>query len=237
MAEHRWALTARLVERRVIGIIRAPSPDAAVEAGSHLVAAGVTAVEISLSTPDALSAITTLSRATAARAGEGAPAVAGPPRETGALLGAGTPEAARTPAGAGALVGAGTVLDASQAALAIQAGARFLVCPSLSRDVIRTAHRHGVPVVAGASTPTEIVTALEEGADLVKLFPAAQSSPQALRDVLQALPHAPLVPTGGVTARTAPDWIAAGAVAVGMGGELTRATPAELRAFLSTLTP
>ncbi|AQZ63605.1 4-hydroxy-2-oxoglutarate aldolase @ 2-dehydro-3-deoxyphosphogluconate aldolase [[Actinomadura] parvosata subsp. kistnae] len=201
MAEHRWALTARLVERRVIGIVRAPSPDAAVEAGTRLTAAGVPAVEISLTTPDALPAVTALR-------------AAAPP---------------------GTLVGAGTVLDAAQAVLAIQAGARFLVCPSLSREVIRAAHRHGVPVVAGASTPTEIVTALEEGADLVKLFPAAGSSPQALRDVLRALPHAPLVPTGGVTLRTAADWIAAGAVAVGMGGELTRATPADVRTFLSAL--
>lgn len=202
MAEHRWALTARLVERRVIGIVRAPSPAAAVEAGTRLTAAGVTAVEISLTTPDALPAIAALR--------------ASVPSEM--------------------LVGAGTVLDASQAVSAIQAGARFLVCPSLSREVIRTAHRHGVPVVAGAPTPTEIVTALEEGADLVKLFPASQSSPQVLRDVRQALPHAPLVPTGGVTMRTAPDWIAAGAVAVGMGGELTRAAPADVRTLLSALT-
>ncbi|NJP93819.1 bifunctional 4-hydroxy-2-oxoglutarate aldolase/2-dehydro-3-deoxy-phosphogluconate aldolase [Nonomuraea sp. FMUSA5-5] len=202
MAEHRWALTARLVERRVIGIVRAPSPDAAVEAGTRLAAAGVPAVEISLSTPDALPAVTALR-------------AAAPP---------------------GTLVGAGTVLDAAQAVLALQAGARFLVCPSLSREVIRAAHRHGVPVAAGASTPTEIVTALEEGADLVKVFPAAGSSPQVLRDVLQALPHAPLVPTGGVTLGTAADWIAAGAVAVGMGGELTRATPADVRTFLSALT-
>ncbi|MFF4624663.1 hypothetical protein [Nonomuraea jabiensis] len=125
MAEHRWALTARLVERRVIGIVRAPSLDAAVEAGTPLTAAGVTAVEISLSTPDALPA-----------------AVTALPAAVTALRAAAPP---------GALVGSGTVLDASQAVLAIQAGARFL-CPSLSREVIRTARRHGVPVAAGAAT-------------------------------------------------------------------------------------
>lgn len=121
-----------------------------------------------------------------------------------------------------ALIGAGTVLDGHQAAEALAAGAGFLVCPALSPAVIRTAHRHGVPVVAGAATPTEIVHALEAGADLVKLFPAAQIGPDGLRAVRQALPQAPLVPTGGVTLETAPDWIAAGAVAAGMGGELTR---------------
>ncbi|MEU4328377.1 bifunctional 4-hydroxy-2-oxoglutarate aldolase/2-dehydro-3-deoxy-phosphogluconate aldolase [Nonomuraea dietziae] len=139
----------------------------------------------------------------------------------------------------GALIGAGTVLDAHQAVLAIEAGARFLVCPILSTEVIRAGSRHGVPVVAGAATPTEIVAALEAGADLVKLFPASQSSPKALRDLLQALPHAPVVPTGGVTAATAPEWIAAGAVAVGMGGELTRGEPEgtepRVRALLNSL--
>jgi 2-dehydro-3-deoxyphosphogluconate aldolase / (4S)-4-hydroxy-2-oxoglutarate aldolase len=189
VTDHRWQLTARIVADRVIGIIRAPSPQAAVTAGRRLAAAGLGAVEVSLSTPAALSAI-------------------------GELTAAGD--------GPAPLVGAGTVLDAQQAALAIAAGARFLVCPALSPAVIRTAHRHGVPVVAGAATPTEIIAALEEGADLVKLFPASHSSPGALRDLLRALPQAPLVPTGGVTARSAPEWIAAGAVAVGMGGELTR---------------
>ncbi|MFD1935039.1 MULTISPECIES: bifunctional 4-hydroxy-2-oxoglutarate aldolase/2-dehydro-3-deoxy-phosphogluconate aldolase [Nonomuraea] len=139
----------------------------------------------------------------------------------------------------GAFVGAGTVLDAAQAVMAIEAGARFLVCPALSDGVIRAGHRHGVPVVAGASTPTEIVAALEAGADLVKLFPASQTSPKALRDLLQALPQAPIVPTGGVSAATAPEWVAAGAVAVGMGGELTRGEPEEVtprvRALLESL--
>ncbi|WP_336206968.1 bifunctional 4-hydroxy-2-oxoglutarate aldolase/2-dehydro-3-deoxy-phosphogluconate aldolase [Nonomuraea sp. LPB2021202275-12-8] len=133
------------------------------------------------------------------------------------------------------LVGAGTVLDPQQAVLAIEAGARFLVCPALNPEVIRTAHRHGVPVVAGAATPTEILAALEAGADLVKLFPASQSSPTVLRDILQALPQAPLVPTGGITARTAPEWIAAGAVAVGMGGELTRGAPQDVGPRISDL--
>lgn len=138
-------------------------------------------------------------------------------------------------AGTGSLVGAGTVLDAQQAGAAIQAGARFLVCPALSVEVIRTASRHGVPVVAGALSPTEILAAMEAGADLVKVFPASQSSPGALRDLLQALPHAPLVPTGGVTSATAADWLAAGAVAVGMGSELTRAEPGELADLLRKL--
>jgi len=120
-----------------------------------------------------------------------------------------------------AIVGAGTVVDAAAARAAIEAGARFLVSPSLHGEVIRTGHRYGVPVFPGVATPTEMVRALEEGADALKLFPASAVSPSWLRDVRAALPQAPLVPTGGVTIDNAPDWIAAGAVACGMGSALT----------------
>lgn len=121
----------------------------------------------------------------------------------------------------GALVGAGTVLDGAAARAAIEAGARFLVSPSLHTEVIRTGHRYGVPVLPGVATPTEMVTALEEGADALKLFPASTAGPAWLRDVRAALPQAPLIPTGGVTIDSAPEWIAAGAVACGMGSALT----------------
>ncbi|MFF0311238.1 bifunctional 4-hydroxy-2-oxoglutarate aldolase/2-dehydro-3-deoxy-phosphogluconate aldolase [Streptosporangium sp. NPDC004379] len=128
-----------------------------------------------------------------------------------------------------ALVGAGTVLDEAAARAAVEAGARFLVSPSLHPEVIRTGHRYGVPVIPGAASPTEIVRALELGADAVKLFPASAFGPGWLRDVRAALPQAPLVPTGGVTADTAPEWIAAGAVACGMGSALTAGGPGETR--------
>ncbi|WP_406072385.1 bifunctional 4-hydroxy-2-oxoglutarate aldolase/2-dehydro-3-deoxy-phosphogluconate aldolase [Streptomyces sp. NBC_01020] len=121
----------------------------------------------------------------------------------------------------GALIGAGTVLDAAAARAAVEAGARFLVSPSLHPEVIRTGHRYGVPVFPGAATPTEMVRALEEGADALKLFPASAVPPSWLRDVRAALPQAPVIPTGGVTIENAPEWIAAGAVACGMGSALT----------------
>ncbi|MFI6602628.1 bifunctional 4-hydroxy-2-oxoglutarate aldolase/2-dehydro-3-deoxy-phosphogluconate aldolase [Nonomuraea sp. NPDC050536] len=120
-----------------------------------------------------------------------------------------------------ALIGAGTVLDEAAARAAIEAGARFLVSPSLHPAVIRTGHRYGVPVFPGIATPTEMVRALEEGADGLKLFPASGVDPAWLRDVRAALPQAPVIPTGGVTIDNAPDWIAAGAVACGMGSALT----------------
>ncbi|RVX40221.1 2-dehydro-3-deoxyphosphogluconate aldolase/(4S)-4-hydroxy-2-oxoglutarate aldolase [Nonomuraea polychroma] len=121
----------------------------------------------------------------------------------------------------GALVGAGTVLDAAAARAAVESGARFLVSPNLHPEVIRAGHRYGVPVFPGVSTPTEIVRALEEGADAVKIFPASAVSPSWLRDVRAALPQVPAIPTGGVTIDNAPEWIAAGAVACGMGSALT----------------
>ncbi|MBO8184075.1 bifunctional 4-hydroxy-2-oxoglutarate aldolase/2-dehydro-3-deoxy-phosphogluconate aldolase [Streptomyces spirodelae] len=121
----------------------------------------------------------------------------------------------------GALIGAGTVLDGAAARAAVAAGARFLVSPDLDPEVIHTGHRHGVPVFPGVATPTEMVRALEHGADALKLFPASALSPSWLGDVCAALPQAPLIPTGGVTLDNAPEWIAAGAVACGMGSALT----------------
>ncbi|MFC7587069.1 bifunctional 4-hydroxy-2-oxoglutarate aldolase/2-dehydro-3-deoxy-phosphogluconate aldolase [Nonomuraea antimicrobica] len=138
-----------------------------------------------------------------------------------------------------ALVGAGTVLDAAAARAAVEAGARFLVSPSLQPEVIRAGHRYGVPVFPGATTPTEIVRALEEGADAVKIFPASSVSPSWLRDVRAALPQLPAIPTGGVTLDDAADWIAAGAVACGMGSALTsggaRAAGERVTALLARL--
>ena len=120
----------------------------------------------------------------------------------------------------GVLIGAGTVLDAQTARQAILAGAEFLVTPTVKLDVIEVAHRYGKLVIPGAMTPTEILTAWEAGADMVKVFPAAVLGPSFLKAVLAPLPQIPLVPTGGVTADTAGDYVQAGAVMVCAGGWL-----------------
>ncbi|WP_157249211.1 bifunctional 4-hydroxy-2-oxoglutarate aldolase/2-dehydro-3-deoxy-phosphogluconate aldolase [Nonomuraea typhae] len=134
-----------------------------------------------------------------------------------------------------AVVGAGTVLDETSARLAALAGARFLVAPSLNAGVISTAHRYGLAALPGAATATEIVAALEAGADAVKLFPAVASAPGVVRSLLQALPQAPLVPTGGITAESAPEWIAAGAVACGVGGAITSGDAGTVKALLDAV--
>ncbi len=136
-------------------------------------------------------------------------------------------------AGERAVVGAGTVLDADDAERAIGAGARFLVAPTLSVAVIELAVAADIAVVPGAATPTEMLAAHRAGADFVKVFPASVWSPRALADLLAALPQLQLVPTGGVGLDTAPDWIRAGAAAVGMGSALS--TAADLADLLPSL--
>lgn len=118
------------------------------------------------------------------------------------------------------LMGAGTVLDAPTARQAILAGAKFLVTPTVTLDVIEMCHRYGVVVIPGAMTPTEILTAWEAGADMVKVFPADVLGPEYLKAVRGPLPQIPLVPTGGITADNAGQFIHAGAAVVCAGGWL-----------------
>ena len=118
------------------------------------------------------------------------------------------------------IMGAGTVLDAISAREAILAGAQFLVTPTVKLDVLEVAHRYGVPAIIGAMTPTEILTAWEAGADMVKVFPASVLGPKYLQEIHGPLPQIPLVPTGGITADNAGDFIRAGAVAVCVGSWL-----------------
>jgi 2-dehydro-3-deoxyphosphogluconate aldolase/(4S)-4-hydroxy-2-oxoglutarate aldolase len=118
-------------------------------------------------------------------------------------------------------IGAGTVLNPKMASVAVEAGARFLVSPSLNVDVIRLAHELQVLVIPGAMTPTEILAAWDAGAELVKVFPAGPlGGPQYIRAIRAPFPDIRLVPTGGVNPENAREYILAGAVAVGMGGEL-----------------
>ncbi|MGD0781398.1 MAG: bifunctional 4-hydroxy-2-oxoglutarate aldolase/2-dehydro-3-deoxy-phosphogluconate aldolase [Candidatus Aminicenantales bacterium] len=120
----------------------------------------------------------------------------------------------------GVLIGAGTVLDAATAAAVIEAGADFVVSPVTDFPMIRECGRRGVLVAPGAFTPTEIVNAWNEGADIVKVFPATSLGPKYFRDLKGPLPHIRLMPTGGVSLENARDFIAAGACCVGIGAAL-----------------
>lgn len=131
-----------------------------------------------------------------------------------------TIEAAVKELGSEVLIGAGTVLDAETARAAILAGAEFVVAPTLSTDVIEMCHRYDKVVIPGAYTPTEILSAWEQGADFVKLFPAEVGGPAYLKAVRAPLPQVKLIPVGGVTLETAGPFIRAGAAALGVGSNL-----------------
>lgn len=118
------------------------------------------------------------------------------------------------------IVGAGTVLDAETARAAIMAGARFIFSPTVNVETIRMAKRYGVISIPGVMTPTEILTAHEYGADIIKVFPARIMGPKFLKDVHGPLPHIPLMPTGGVTVDNVNEYFHNGAVAVGLGSAL-----------------
>ena len=123
--------------------------------------------------------------------------------------------------GESVLLGAGTVLDTETCRAALLAGAEFIVTPALDVKVIETSRRYSKACILGALTPTEIVTAWQAGADLVKVFPcAAVGGPEYLKSLRGPLPQIEFVPTGGVTLETTPDYIRAGAAAVAAGGEL-----------------
>lgn len=118
------------------------------------------------------------------------------------------------------VLGAGTVLDPQTARIAILAGAEFIVGPSLNRGVIRLCRRYDKLVFPGAFTPTEVVTAWEAGADIVKIFPSDLVGPGHLKALAGPLPQVRLMPTGGVNLDTAADFIRAGACALGVGSAL-----------------
>lgn len=194
----RYDTVRQIQESGIVGIVRAMTADAALVTSQVLLDAGVSSVEVSLTTPGALAVVEQL-----------------------------TSE--------GRAVGAGTVLDEQSVVNARNAGARFIVAPTVNLSVIRAANRYGLAVIPGAATATEALAALEAGADLVKLFPASAYGPGAVRDLLAALPQLPLVPTGGVSIDEAAQYIAAGSVAVGMGATLVLGTPAEVKERVTKL--
>jgi 2-dehydro-3-deoxyphosphogluconate aldolase / (4S)-4-hydroxy-2-oxoglutarate aldolase len=179
--------------QRLVAIVRGTDPAAATRTVLTLAAEGIGLVEVSLTTPAALDAI---ARARAALSAE---------------TSAGT--------SAGTWVGAGTVITADDADRAADAGADFVVTPGIVPGLHRAAER-GLPVLAGALTPTEIVAATRLGPAAVKLFPASLGGPRYLRALLDPFPSAALVPVGGVDADAARDYLDAGAVAVGVGSPL-----------------
>jgi len=170
----------------VIPVVRASSPEEAVQVVEAIMAAGLPVLEITMTVPGAVQVIKELVK----RFDD-------------------------------AIVGAGTVLDAETARACIDAGARFIVSPALNLDTIACCRELKVAVMPGALTPTEIVSAWNAGADLVKVFPAgALGGASYIKSLKAPLPQIKLVPTGGVTLANAGAFIEAGAAAVGVGADL-----------------
>ena len=125
--------------------------------------------------------------------------------------------------GTQALIGAGTILNAEQCHAAIDAGAEFIVTPITKPEIVEAAHQRNKPVMLGAYTPTEAQLAHEAGADFIKIFPADKLGPSYVKNIRAPLPHLRVVPTGGVDLQTAPEFLKAGCVALGVGSSLVSA--------------
>ena len=177
---------ARVLETKIVAVVRAPSPDVVMDICNALADGGVDVLEITFTVPDALDLIRQV----------------------------------RDTLGDRICLGAGTVLDPETCRAAILAGAEFVVSPTLNLDLIRLCKRYDKAVMPGAFTPTEILTAWEAGADIVKVFPADVGGPAYFKAIRGPLPQVRLMPTGGVNLDTAQAFLDAGAVALGAGSSL-----------------
>lgn len=183
----KFNILKRILENPIIAIVRADSADGAMRMAHACIEGGVTALEVSFTTPNALGIIKTLAK----------------------------------DYGKDVLVGAGTILDPETGRLAILEGAQFILSPSFDTNVVRLCNRYQVVSMPGVGTATEVVSAMEAGADIVKVFPGDVFGPEYLKALRAPLPQAPLMPSGGVTLQNLQAWFANGAVAVGVGGSLT----------------
>ena len=125
------------------------------------------------------------------------------------------------------LIGAGTVINVERAQQAIDAGAQFIVTPNTESSVVEIAHKHGLPVLMGALTPTDIAQAININADFIKVFPAGSLGIKYFKDIQGPFSDVPLMPVGGVNIDNIGEWFEAGAIGVGVGNDLTRAVHSE----------
>jgi 2-dehydro-3-deoxyphosphogluconate aldolase / (4S)-4-hydroxy-2-oxoglutarate aldolase len=179
----------RVLDRKIVAVIRAESPDLLVDVAEALLAGGVEVMEVTFTVPRAARVI----------------------------------EKVADKLGSRILLGAGTVLDTETARAAFLAGAEFIVSPAVNVEVIEVCRRYSKLVMPGAFTPTEVVTAWQAGADIVKVFPSDLVGPKYLKLLHGPLPHIRLMPTGGVNLDTASEFLKAGACALGIGGSLVEA--------------
>jgi len=188
-----------ILDTGVVAIMRAKSADQLLEAAEAVLAGGVNAIEVTMTTPGALDVI----------------------------------RQAVNKFGSTILFGIGSVLDPETARSAMLAGAQFVVCPTLNIKTIEICNRYSVPVMPGAYTPTELLTAWEAGASVVKVFPASAGGPAYIKAVKAPLPHIRMAAVGGVDLNNTADFIRAGVDIVGVGGELVSQKLLDAKDFAS----
>jgi 2-dehydro-3-deoxyphosphogluconate aldolase/(4S)-4-hydroxy-2-oxoglutarate aldolase len=197
MSSSKNDISDSIQEIGIVAIMRAKSSEQLLVAADAVLAGGVNAIEVTMTTPGALRVI----------------------------------EEATTKYGDEVIFGVGSVLDPETARAAILAGAQFVVCPTLNLKTIEICKRYSVLVVPGAYTPTEVLTAWEAGADMVKIFPASVGGPAYIKAVKAPLPQVKLIPVGGVNLQTTADFIRAGSEVVGVGSSLINQKLLETKEF------
>ena len=176
----------RILDQKIVAVIRAESPDSLADVAEALLAGGVEVMEVTFTVPRATQVL----------------------------------EKVTSKLGSRVLLGAGTVLDAETARTAMLSGAEFIVAPCVNLAVIEMCRRYSKPVMPGALTPTEVVTAWQAGADIVKIFPSELTGPKYIKSLKAPLPQVRMMPTGGVNLETAEEFLRAGSCALGIGSSL-----------------
>jgi 2-dehydro-3-deoxyphosphogluconate aldolase/(4S)-4-hydroxy-2-oxoglutarate aldolase len=187
-------LVQQIANEGVVAVLRADSAEDVVRMAEQAIAGGIKTIEITMTVPFALRAIEKLATTYSSTTSD--------PNKF-------------------AIIGVGTVLDPETARAAILSGAEFVVGPSLNPKTVELCNRYRVPVMPGTMTIADIQTALELGVDIVKLFPGNLFSPAMIKAIKGPLPQANIMPTGGVSLDNLAEWVKAGAVAVGIGSDLT----------------
>ncbi|HIW31238.1 MAG TPA: bifunctional 2-keto-4-hydroxyglutarate aldolase/2-keto-3-deoxy-6-phosphogluconate aldolase [Candidatus Paenibacillus intestinavium] len=186
----------QLTEAGVVAVLRADSAEEVVEMSRYAIEGGIKAIEITMTVPHATRALEQLSAEYSCDVDVNSPNFA--------------------------IIGVGTVLDPETARAAILAGAQYVVSPALNPDTVKLCNRYAIPCLPGTMTIQEIQSALELGVDIVKLFPGNLYNPSVISAIKGPLPQANIMPTGGVSLSNMKEWISAGAVAVGIGSDLTK---------------
>ncbi|MEC0241280.1 bifunctional 2-keto-4-hydroxyglutarate aldolase/2-keto-3-deoxy-6-phosphogluconate aldolase [Paenibacillus dokdonensis] len=184
----------KIIDNGVVAVLRGDSADQVFAMAEAAIAGGIKVIEVTLTVPGALHAIEKLSRLYSWKTSD--------------------PEKF-------AVIGAGTVLEPQTARAAIMAGAEFVVGPSLNPETVKICNLYRIPIMPGVMTIAEVQHALELGVDIVKLFPGNLYEPGIIKTMKGPMPQANFMPTGGVSLSNLKDWIHGGAVAVGIGSDLT----------------